>query len=162
MDGLATGRKGKGEEEEENDEKELDPFVAAMPKDLTLEDCIIDKAKHKTIEEQRSYYSKKMREMARSDRDEEDGWEVCGKTSSPVVESDGQLDIFQRTVEWSSTKQMRTSLETDLSVEEIFASLVHEWMDVSTNTLLQHAKAQEMSKSAQGAAATNSYPFVTN
>ncbi len=118
-DGLATGKKEMIEEDEENVEKEVDPFVAAMPKDLTLEDCIIDKTKHKTIEEQRLFYAEKMREMARSDRDEEDGWTLYGetKTTSKLKES---LKVYERSVEWSPSKQMRSVAETSLDLALVF------------------------------------------
>ncbi len=117
--GLSAGAKSKsGDGEEENDGKELDPFVAAMPKDLTLEDCIIDKAKHKTIEEQRAYYSKKMRDMAQT----LDGWEFYGKTNISA-KFQRQLDIHSRSVTWSSAKQLRSEAETKLDVISLFKDM---------------------------------------
>ena len=36
-----------------------DPFFKAMPIDFAIADCIIDKAEHKTIEDQRKYFAKR-------------------------------------------------------------------------------------------------------
>merc|ERR1711965_13842 len=49
----ASGGMG-GEVEEEQDENEKDPFVANIPKDWSLSDCIVDKSNFKTIEAQRA------------------------------------------------------------------------------------------------------------
>ena len=101
-----------------------DSFIEGMPADLTIEDCVIDKVKHKTIEEQRRHYEQHMLEMAREGRDREDGWESYGETTKDVVEAKRQLEIHQRSVKWSTVKQLRSCIETELSAEEIFASLM--------------------------------------
>ena len=99
-----------------------DSFSAGMPKDLTLDDCIIDKGKHQTLGEQRDHFVKVMREMAREDRDEENGWHFYDKAGSYLMQmEEHDVDIFARDVKWSKAKQMRTIMETDLSSEELFA-----------------------------------------
>ena len=81
----ASGGMG-GEVGEEQDENDQDPFIANMPKDLSLSDCIVDKSKFKTIEDQRAHFQERMREMARTGHDEEDGWKFYCKTSVPESE----------------------------------------------------------------------------
>ena len=101
---------------------ELDAFLKTMPTDLTLVDCIIDKAKHKTAKEQRAYHAKKMLEMAREGQDKEDGWEHCGKTplTSEIKE---RIDIYARAVKWSGAKQYRSVAETSVDVRSVFVSV---------------------------------------
>ena len=60
---------------------EEDPFITNIPKEWSLSDCIVDKSKFTTMEDQRAHFQERMREMARADRDEEDGWKFYGKTS---------------------------------------------------------------------------------
>ena len=83
------GGEGVGEEEEaeedEEEAKEEDLFVATIPKDLSLSDCIVDKAKFKTIEKQRAFFQTRMREMSRTYRYEEDGWNFYCKTRSHAL-----------------------------------------------------------------------------
>ena len=50
-------------------------FVRNIPQDLTLEDCLLEDFKDKTMEEQRNFFEKKMKEMAREGH-KEDGWAV--------------------------------------------------------------------------------------
>tara|TARA_A100001015_G_scaffold312050_2_gene416463 strand:- start:946 stop:2556 length:1611 start_codon:yes stop_codon:yes gene_type:complete len=85
----ASGGKG-GEGAEEHD---VDPFIANMPKEWSLSDCIVDKSKFKTMEEQRAHFQERMREMARADRDEEDGWKFYGKTHATGVPDSEQYVI---------------------------------------------------------------------
>ena len=76
---------GKGEEEQE--EFDEDPFIANIPKEeeWSLSDCIVDRSKFKTIEDQRAYFQKRMRKMARAGRDKEDGWAFYCMTKVPAV-----------------------------------------------------------------------------
>ena len=80
----ASGGMG-GEVGEEQDENDQDPFIANIPKDWSLSDCIVDKSKFKTIEDQRAHFEKRMLEMARAGHDEEDGWKFYRKTNSASV-----------------------------------------------------------------------------
>ena len=67
------------------DEGKVDPFIASFSKshDLSLDDCLIDKNRHKTIKEQRSFYAGRLREAARTGSGaEEDGWKFRGKTKT--------------------------------------------------------------------------------
>ena len=73
------GTGGESEEEHEN------LFIANIPKELSLADCITDKSEFKTIVEQRAHFQEKMREMARTGHDEEDGWKFYCQTTSPRV-----------------------------------------------------------------------------
>ena len=98
-----------------------DSFYANFPQDLTLEDCIVDKAKHKTIEEQRSAFQTKMREAARPAYQ---GFNYYRMSNFKGVPAQEQVEIYERIVDWSSSKQMRTDYDTDLSVEEVFRFLM--------------------------------------
>ncbi len=124
----------------------FDDFVAKLPKDFTLSDCIIDKSAHATIEEQRAYFGEVMRTMARAGHDEEDGWAYFGKTIQAGVPEDEQLDIYERSVEWSATSQLRTRVETEFRVEEVFEYLLRTiadpaWKDEETKHTNKAAKA---------------------
>ena len=103
---------------------EFDKFIATLPKDFVIEDCIIDKGEHSTIEEQRAHYSERMKKMARSGCDEEDGWTFYSKTKKEGVPEEAQLDVYARAVEWSASVQMRTVLETDDTVEDFFRFVI--------------------------------------
>ena len=89
-DDSASGGIGGEVGEEQEKQEEEDPFFANMPKDLSFSDCIVDKSKFKNIENQRAHFQERMREMARADRDEEDGWKFYCKTKSPAVEASEQ------------------------------------------------------------------------
>ena len=106
--------------DEDTGDFEHDPFVKAMPKTLSTEDCIIDKNVHKTIEEQRMYYAKLMVQMA----EEERGWLYYGKTAARNVRNEYQLDVYHKDVDWSEQPQMRTVFETDVGAERLFDSLL--------------------------------------
>ena len=71
------GRAGQQEGQEEQETiKTGGHFVNNIPKNLTIQDCLVEDFKGKSIEEQRSFFEEKMKEMARSDHDQEDGWVV--------------------------------------------------------------------------------------
>ena len=118
----------------------LDGFMANMPTDLQLVDCILDKAKHNTIDEQRYFYEKRMTEMAREGKDDEDGWEFYRKTFAEGVCDEDQLDIYSRKVPWSKTRQLRTRNESDNAVAEIYASLIEHWVTNSNSLYTKVAK----------------------
>ena len=86
--------------------KDVDPFFANMPNDLTISDLIIDKDKLKSIEEQREYFEKEMLELA----NDTEGWTLFGKTNAKVDDSD-QLDIYAKTFDWSPVRCLRTSVK---------------------------------------------------
>ena len=111
-----------------NECRDPDPFFAGMPTDLTLDDCIINKSRDKTIEGQRVYFSEKMRRMARHGFDDEDGWEFYCKTSTHSVRDENQLDVYARKVVWSSAHQLRSAIETDLSIQTMFDSVQRGWI----------------------------------
>ena len=104
---------------------ETDPFLAGLPTDLTIEDCLVDRTKHATIAEQRKYYAERMREMAHEGHDEEDGWEFFARTTGGGLEEDKQLDIYHRVVEWSPVKQLRTVVESEIDVDDFFGYLIN-------------------------------------
>ena len=74
-------------------------------------------------EEQRDYYATKMRAMARSGHDDEDGWRFFGKTIQVGVPEDEQLDVYARDVEWSAASQLRSCVEASFGVETVFDSV---------------------------------------
>ena len=87
-DSACGGMGGEGEEEREDPEE--DPFIAHMPKEWSLSDCIVDKSKFKTMEDQRAHFRERMWEMARANRDEEDGWKFYCKTNSSTLSDSEQ------------------------------------------------------------------------
>ena len=99
---------------------EKDLFVAAMRKKLTRQDCIMDKTKHKTIEEQRAYYSARMLRWAREGHDEDDGWKFKCKT---VANSKfrQQLEVHERSVECMPVKQLRSVAHTPVDLNFLFS-----------------------------------------
>ena len=76
----ASGALG-GEGEAGQDEDDFDLFMANIPRDWALSDCIVDKSKFETLEDQRAHFRKRMKEMA----DKKDGWKFYSKTKSPWV-----------------------------------------------------------------------------
>merc|ERR1711903_148359 len=101
-----------GQVVEEQDENDQDPFIAKIPKDWSLSDCIVDKSKFKTIEDQRAHFEKRMLEMARAGHDEEDGWKFYRKTNYATV---AQLQQYvsrkkRYTYMWSSQFVVRLTL----------------------------------------------------
>ena len=139
---------------------EMHAFLAKLPKDLALSDCIIDKSAHATIEEQRAYFCEEMRMMARVGHDEEDGWEYFGKTIEAGVSEDEQLDVYSRSVKWSASSQLRTRAETEYGVEDVFEWLVQKFggrieheVDVSIGA------AKSLSRAASSR--IGYYPFLT-
>ena len=133
-----------------NDVKE-DPFLVGAPRKLTLDDCLVDRIKHKTIEEQRAFFSKKMREMARQGFDDEDGWKLFDKTRSATVTDEYQLDVYCRKVEWSPSNQLRSALVADLNVDVIFDSLLHTFRDENIKRLAKdYSETQGIVKAAEG------------
>ena len=83
----------KSEEELENTDN-LDPFIANIPNQWSLCDCIVDKSKFRTIEDQRKYFQERMREMARVHEDEEDEWKYYCKTKAPFASNEEQCVFF--------------------------------------------------------------------
>ena len=108
---------------------EMDSYMAKLPQDLTLSDCIIDKSAHATIEEQRAYFAEQMRTMAEGGRDEEEGWGYFSKTIEAGLPDDEQLDVYTRSVKWSSTSQLRTDVETEFQAGAVFAHLFTTFLD---------------------------------
>ena len=100
-----------------------DRFLASVPKDLTLQDCLVADFEEKTIFEQRRFFQKRMREMSRIGHDAEDGWVFKGKTQASNAARSQQLDVYERAVAWATVKQMRTIVETSLSCDRIFEHL---------------------------------------
>ena len=108
-------------------EETQDAFIQNLPKDLAIEDCLVYKMKHATITDQRAYFQQKMLEMAREGHDDEDGWTFFAKTRARELSSEQQIDIYEREVEWSAVKQLRSEVETTFSSGEVFDSLLAEF-----------------------------------
>ena len=105
---------------------DADPFLANMPRNLTIQDLIVDRTKHSSIEEQREAFRTRMLDLATEGRDEEDGWKFYAETDARNVER--QLDIYARKVAWSSVPTLRTIIETTESPRSIFECLRGRWM----------------------------------
>ena len=139
---------------------EFDKFVAQLPKDFTLSDCIIDKSLYATIEEQRTDIGERMRLMARQEHDDEDGWNFYAKTIQNGVSEGEQLDVFAREVEWSSTLQLRTRMETDFGVEEVFEFLVDTFVDkIYSKDDVDKSKKSSKTLSVMSEEVTRAYTF---
>ena len=96
-------------------------YIAKFPKDLTLEDCILNKAERSTLAEQRAHYAERLLQMS-----QDEDWKPYGKAKGVSVSTahmalDEQLDVYERNVEWSPLPQLRSEYETDFEVDEIFA-----------------------------------------
>ena len=113
----ASGGMG-GEVGEEQDESEQDPFIANIPKDWSLSDCIVDKSKFKTIEEQRVHFENRMLEMARAGHDEEDGWKFYCKTNSATVAE------LQQYVSWKKRYRYTWSSQFEVQLTRHFFDLI--------------------------------------
>ena len=81
-------------------ESDVDPFIANIPSDLTIADCIVDVGggvgKFKTIEEQNAYFAGKMLEMGREEdsADKENGWKLWWRLEAE------EIDVYEREVAW--------------------------------------------------------------
>ena len=66
-----------------------------------------------------------MLKMAREDHDQDDGWRFLSKTHMEGLRHDEQLDVHERTVVWSQSKQLRSVVETSISCEEVYDNLLY-------------------------------------
>ena len=128
-----------------------------MPEDLTIQDCIIDRAKHKTIEEQRVFFQKKMMGMAREGFDEEDGWAFMAKTHLSGLPLSKQLDVFSRTVPWSKQRQMRSVETTSFATDEVFDELLVTFTGTFDDGHIHRALPNEQAALIKS---TTRHPFV--
>ena len=108
-------------------------------KELAREDCLIAEFKGRTLEEQRSFFEKEMKAMAREDDDEKHGWTYKGKTRAVGVSPGEQLRVHERTVTWSPVKQLRSVVETNFSCDELFNFL---WTDQGSAVSLERVELQ--------------------
>ena len=139
------------------DEQAGDPYVAALRvqcQGLALGDCIIDKSRHKSIEEQRIYFATSMREMASDgSQGHNNGWERFGQTSADA-ESGTKIDIYSRTVEWSPSKQLRSAAETELGVELLYGDIVNGFVmntgERSVASAAKYSNSQQVRKALSG------------
>ena len=105
------------------DGEERDPFIAKIPTDISIDDCIVNKNKYLTIDEQRTSFYEHMRATARSDN-KSGGWVFLSLTQMVGIDPALQLKVFQRTVEWSKVPQLRSVEETEFSCDEVFDFLL--------------------------------------
>ena len=68
-----------------------------------------------------------------------------------------RLDVWQRNVPWSQAKQLRTVVETELSVDDIFDFLAHDKDCMTRNLAKRLANYKKLQQSATGSYA---YPFI--
>ena len=54
------------------------------------------------------------------------GWIFKGKSNRSKVTREDQLDVYCRNVAWSKTKQMKSVVESNLSVDELFDHFKYE------------------------------------
>ena len=62
--------------------------------------------------------------MARHGHDKEDGWSLYAKTNIAGISPEEQLDVYERKVDWSEVKQMRSDVEIDFGPEEAFQNVL--------------------------------------
>ena len=74
-----------------------------------------------------------------------------------------RLDVWHRNVPWSQAKQLRTVLETELSVDDIFDCWLSEFEanldDKCYERIKRHARSTKLRKVASSSQA---YPFILN
>ena len=77
---------------DKSDSSFADPHFKTLPMrgELKLDDCIVDKSTHKTLEEQDAFYSRVMLEHAREGHDQEDGWSLVATVQPQNVEIYGR------------------------------------------------------------------------
>ena len=152
----AEKRHGLMNEDDQGSGAEKDTFVAKMPKDLTIRDCLVDSTRHATIEDQRTYFCKRMLKMAREGHDKEDGWTISSKTQMAGLPHGQQLDVYERRVPWSKAKQLRSVVQTTFTCDDVFG-----WLLAGMGVTMGKAFQAKLSKAQREAfQAAKHYPFV--
>ena len=105
-------------------EHDSESMTMKMPRNLTIKHCLIKRFKGKTIEEQREFFHERMAEMAVWGKDEKMGWKHKGKSRAMGVALEDQLDVYERTVPWSTVTQLRSAVETDFTCDQVFDHLL--------------------------------------
>ena len=73
-----------------------------------------------------------------------------------------RLDVWHRNVPWSRTKQLRTVVETELSVDDIFDCWLSEF-EANNNSFYERIKRHARSTNLRKvAAASQAYAFILN
>ena len=171
-----------------------DLFHNNMPENLTAADCIVDKVKFKTLEEQREHFSQRMREMAHlgvvkeaksnvgargkgivaisgptsTQRNRKKMWTFLCKTNAKALAEGDQIDVYQRSVDWSPTKQLRSVIDTKLPIADIWARVCRDRMVIAKGVNKDRDGLDEIAKrygaSSKISAMVGSsslYPFIT-
>ena len=147
------------QEEEAQLHASTDPFVANIPQDLGLDDCLIEDFRGKTIAEQRRYFEAEMRMMAREGHDNEDGWMLLGKTTAKDVAPEDQIDVYQRSVKWSKVKQMRSVAEAKVNCDEFYDYLISGFADVNSAERSVGTGARDTEETRRALDGRVVYPF---
>ena len=140
-----------------------DSFIDGLRQNITSDDWTLPE--FSTLAEQRTFFAKEMRTMARTGHDEEDGWQPCGRTAQGGVASEDQLDLHKREVDWSPVAQLRAATETQYSVEAFFEYLLQtlERNEVNQKGLdYVGGSAQQGEAFSSGYSSMQSHCFVTN
>ena len=133
-----------------------DRFVRLMPV-LDLQHCLVEEFKTQSMQAQRLFFIEKMMEMAREGHDQKDGWVYKQMTNAKGVSQEHQLLVHERSVGWSSVKQLRSVVRTSISVEEVFEYLISSLGRVTTS---RHADMFEGRASAAAVQTEDYNPFV--
>ena len=137
-------------------------FIAKLPRDFTLSDCIVDRSLHATMEEQRADFGEQMQTIARGGLNEEEGWEYFGKTVQHRASEEEQLDVYAKRVEWSTTSQLCTRVETTFPMEKVFEHLINNFLKASFEVEDfddVHAASKVAGDLVEGR--TKAHPFLT-
>ena len=137
-------------------DKRRDAVNLIAPQNLTIEDCLIDSFRGKSIHQQRAFFQMKMTEMAKEGCDEELGWKYKGLTHARNVPPEKQIEVYERTVEWSAVKQMRAVVETDFSCEDVFDSAI-KGFEVTERSM---SKLSEIARGADEEIAISGFVYI--
>ena len=125
-----------------------DPFFANAPT-LSEADFVVDKSKFETFDMQLETFCNKMKTMARRDHDEEDGWEFFARATGNKGASTQGIDVYRRSVDWSSAPQYRSRCVAQATVEVVFeqVAFVESSIENATKIAESKEKIKEMGKS---------------
>ena len=82
-----------------------------------------------------------------------------GKTDATGVAREAQLDVYERTVHWSSVKQMRSVVECDFSTDEVFEHLISGVAGSGINAIQRLARKTGSESQRKGGSGRVLYPY---
>lgn len=116
-----------------------DPFFTNAPT-LSEADFIVDKSKFATFDMQLEEFYDKMKTMARCDQEEEDGWEFFARAKGSKGASKQGIDVYRRSVDWSSVPQYRSRCVAQATVEVVFEQVAFVESSIENATKVANSK----------------------